>query len=70
MQISCFCQPKAKECQQTIEHQEFVAEVVMPEVLGEDIQPIAKQGRDDADIRHQAVFRLLMGKESEDEEAQ
>ncbi len=63
-------EPEAGEGEEAVEHQQLVAEVVVPEVLGGGIEGEAEQRGGDADIRDEAVVGLPAGEESEGEEAE
>lgn len=63
-------EPEPCKGQEPIEHQQFVAEVIVPEVLCGGVEGIAEQGRCDADKGHQCVVGLATGEESEGEEPQ
>ena len=63
-------QKQAQKGEETVEHQQFLAEVVVPKMLGSSVKSIAEQGRGDADIRHQTVFGLSVCKESEGKQSE
>ena len=60
-------QKQARKGEEAVEHQQLIAEVVVPEMLGSGVKGIAEQGRGEADIRYHAVVGLLMGKKTEGE---
>lgn len=64
------CHPQAEESEDTVEHEEFVAEAVGKEGLGKGVDEETKQGRGDGDIRHKAVVDLPTGEKSEGKEAE
>ena len=63
-------EPKAEEGEQTIEHEQFVAERVAEEVTAEAVEGIAQKGGDDADVGHQTVGGTTTGEESEGKESE
>ena len=63
-------QKQARKGEEAVEHQQLIAEVVVPEMLGSGVKGIAEQGRGEAEIRHQTVFGLSVCKESEGKQSE
>ena len=61
---------KPHKRQQSIEHQQFITETVVPDMHHHHVKGIAEQGRGDADVGHQTVVGLSLREESEGKQSQ
>ena len=62
--------PESGECQQAVEHEQFVAEMVAGGAGYAEVEGVAEQGRGDGHEGYPAVARLAAGEHAEGEEAE